>query len=59
MMIPSSVSSGSATKPVRRSIATDAKATSLPLVDFDTRLTRRTSPPIVDGNTLPTNCPAR
>jgi Tfp pilus assembly protein PilV len=56
---PTIVSSGSATKPLRRSMTTDAKATSPVPVDFVARLTRRTSPPMVDGSTLPTNWPAR
>ena len=53
------VRSGSATKPLSRSMTTDAKATSPAPVDLAARLTRSTSPPIVDGSTLPTNWPAR
>ena len=56
---PSSVRSGSATKPVSRSMTTDANAMSPVPVVFEARLMRRTSPPIVDGSTLPTNWPAR
>ena len=51
--------SGSATNPVRRSRTTEAKAVLLDPVDFAPRETRRTSPPMVEGNTLPTNWPAR
>ena len=56
---PISERSGSATKPLSRSMTTDANAMSLAPVVFAARLTRSTSPPIVDGSTLPTNCPAR
>ena len=56
---PSNERSGSATKPLRRSMTTDANAMSPVPVVFVARLTRRTSPPMVDGRTLPTNCPAR
>ena len=45
-------------KPVSRSIATDANAVSVESIAAPTRLTRTTSPPIVEGSTLPTNCPA-
>ena len=40
-------------------MTTDANAMSLVPVVFAARLTRRTSPPMVDGSTLPTNWPAR
>ena len=53
------VRSGSTTKPLSRSMTTDAKAMSPVPVDFAARLTRSTSPPMVDGSTLPTNWPAR
>ncbi len=59
MRKPRNVSSGSATKPVRRSSTTDANATSVEPVSFETRLMRSTSPPTVDGSAFPTNCPAK
>ena len=56
---PRNTSSGSATNPVSRSRTTDANATDEEFTVFDARDTRSTSPPIVDGSTLPTNSPAR
>jgi hypothetical protein len=51
---------GSTSQPVNRSITTDAKLFS-PLTPcwIRSRLMRRTSPPIVVGNTLETNWPAK
>ena len=56
---PNRQRSGSATKPLSRSSATEANAVSLDPMFLADRLMRRTSPPIVDGSTLPTNWPAK
>ena len=52
---PMNTSSGSATKPVSRSSTTDPKAIGEESTVVEARETRSTSPPIVDGRTLPTN----
>ena len=50
---------GRATNPVSRSSTTDANATSRAPMSRAVRVTRSTSPPTVDGSTLPTNWPAK
>ena len=52
---PVNTSSGNATNPVSRSSTTDPKAIGEESTVVEARETRSTSPPIVDGRTLPTN----
>jgi hypothetical protein len=57
---PARVRSGSTIQPVSRSITTEAKTEVHGTVEeLVRRLTRRTSPPIVEGRKFPTNWPAR
>ena len=55
MTNPSRHSTGSARNPVSRSSATAANAVSVVPTSLALRDTRTTSPPMVDGRTLPTN----
>ena len=57
--MPTTARIGSTTNPVSRSSTTAAHASVVFPVSADDRLTRRTSPPIVDGRRFPTNWPAR
>ena len=59
MASPTSVSRGSTTQPLTRSSTTDANEPGVSPVVAPNRLTRTTSPPIVEGSTLLTNIPAR
>ena len=52
---PMKQSAGSAMKPVRRSMASEANAVSFESMRAPSQLMRSTSPPMVDGSTLPTN----
>ena len=56
---PATVMTGRTSHPVSRSSTTDANVAGVSPVSRDSRLTRNTSPPIVVGRTLETNCPAR
>ena len=56
---PMNTRSGNATKPVRRSSTTEPKAMGDESTVAEARDTRSTSPPIVEGRTLPTNWPAK
>jgi hypothetical protein len=58
-MKPTTTRTGSATNPLSRSMATEANDTGAEPVDLAPRLTRRTSPPIVEGSRFPTNWPAK
>ena len=56
---PRNTSRGSAMNPESRSKTTEANETLPEPVVVAPRLTRTTSPPIVEGSTFPTNCPAK
>ena len=56
---PTTTSNGSAIMPLSRSSTTEPNATEVESTFLAQRATRTTSPPMVDGSTLPTNCPAK